>query len=217
MTKGVLYKSNGVDWTKSLAEKGNGSVMSKGVVQHSDGVNWYDNYPMEEYFTLDFPVKWSQGYKGDGTPLHDTAWYGNIITGSTTGYRGMLGFDKNALTSFIGSGVVTEAKLLINCYETTLNGSPDVHIGKHSYSAEPAEGSSWTGQNADWGDYTHLHVPNKKTGGYWVTLKDSQLRMSNGSVIGGIALRGASNTAEDMGKFSGKNQFTSILRVTVLK
>jgi hypothetical protein len=214
LTKGVLYKS-GTAWTKSQAKKLGGSAMTDGKIMHSNGTTWFDNYPMEEYITKDFPCTWTQGWIGNGTRLDDTAWYGNIITGSTSGYRGMIGFDKNALTAHIGSGEVTEAKLLVNCYETTLNGSPDVHIGKHSYASEPA--GTWTGQNADWGDYTALHVPNKATGGYWVTLKDSQLRMSNGAVIGGVALRGATNTAEDMGKFSGKNQFTSILRVTVLK
>jgi hypothetical protein len=215
--KGVLYKYNGVSQSKSQATKFNGSGQSSGKIRHSNGVDWFDNFPMEEYFTANFDVKWSQGWKGDGTPLHDTAWYGNIITGSTTNYRGMLGFDKNAIQSFISGGVVTEAKLLINCYETTLNGSPDVVIGKHQYSAEPPEGTTWNGEtNTYWGDYSTLHVPNKATGGYWVTLKPSQI-LFNGVAIGGVALRGASATSEDMGKFSGKNQFTSKLQITVLK
>jgi hypothetical protein len=217
MSKGVLYKANGSAWSKSQAMKGNGDYMTKGKIMHSNGTTWYDNFPMEEYFTREFPVTWSQGYKVDGTPLHDTAWYGNIITGSTTNYRGMLGFNQGEINSFISGGTVTSAKLLINCYETTLNGSPDVVIGKHQYTSEPAEGSYWNGEtNAYWGDYSTLHVPNKKTGGYWVTLKPSQITF-NGKAIGGIALRGASATAEDMGKFSGKNQFTSKLQITVLK
>lgn len=215
MSKGVLYKS-GTVWSKSQAKR-SATAWNNTVIKHSNGVSWFDNFPMEEYITKEFNVTWSQGWKGDGTPLHDTAWYGNIITGSTTNYRGMLGFDKNAIQSHINGGKVTSVKLLINCYETTLNGSPDVVIGKHGWNSEPAEGTRWGGE-ADWGDYSTLHVPNQKTGGYWVTLRPTQATLADGvTAIGGIALRGASATAEDMGKFSGKNQFTSKLQITVLK
>ena len=59
---------------------------------------------------------------------------------------------------------------MINCYETTTNGAPDVQIGKHSYSSKPS--GTWNGAaNADWGDYSTLHVPNQALGGYWVTIE----------------------------------------------
>jgi hypothetical protein len=217
MAKGVIYKCNGTTWSKpTVQDTGNdtSTVWDAGVIKHCNGSTWYDNYPMEQYYTQTFNATWSQGWKGDGTRLDDTAWYGNIITGSTTNYMGMLGFSQSAINSFIAGGTVTSLRLLINCYETTLNGAPDVVIGKHSYTSEPA--GTWTGQNSYYGDSSALHVPNGATGGYWVTLKTSQATY-NGVAIGGIALKGASATSEDMGKFSGVSSFTSKLEVTVLK
>ena len=220
MTKGVLYKCNGSAWTKSLAKKCNGSSWTDGKVRHCDGSAWYDNYPMETLQTQQFSATWSQGYLGSGTPLDDGVWQGNIITGSTTNYRGMFGFNQSAIQSFLGSGQfgnVQSARLLINCYETTVNGSPDVVIGKHSYTSEPS--GSWNGStNADWGDSSTLHVPNGQLGGYWITLNPTQITMANGTTaIGGIALRGATALNEDMGKFNGVSSFNTILEVTVLK
>ena len=132
----------------------------------------------------------------------------------------MLGFNKTAIQNFIASGVdfggVQSAISKINCYETTLNGSPDVRVGKHSYTSEPA--GSWTGQNADWGDQSTLHVPNQATGGYWVTLNPTQITLADKrTAIGGIALMGASATSEDMGKFSGISSYNTRLEITVLK
>jgi hypothetical protein len=215
MSKGVLYKANGSAWSKSQAKKGNGSVMSATVVKHSNGSTWYDNYPMEQLYTDKFTATWSQGWIWNGTRLDDTAWYNRIIVGSSTGYRGMYGFKQSDIAAFIGNGVVQSARLHLNCYETTTNGAPDVQFGKHSYTSEPA--GTWTGQNVDWTNYSSLHVPNKATGGYWVTLNPSQIRMSNGAALGGIALRAASNTDENMGKFSSYTDFTTELEITVLK
>lgn len=214
MGKGVLYKFNASTWSKSQAKKMNASAISEGKVRHADASSWFDNFPMEQEYTENFKATWSQGWMGDGTRLDDTAWYNRIITGSTTGYRGMYGFNKSAIQSFIADGTVTKARFLVNCYETTTNGSPDVHIGKHTYTSEPS--GSWTGQNASWTDYSTLHVPNQATGGYWVDLKTSQI-LYNGAVIGGLALKGASNTAEDMGKFSSYSDYDTLLQITVLK
>jgi hypothetical protein len=41
--------------------------------------------------------------------------------------------------------------------------------------------------------------------------------MSNGAALGGIALRAASNTDENMGKFSSYTDFVTELEITVLK
>jgi len=215
MSDGVLYKANATTWTKSQSKKFNASAVSDGVVKHANASTWYKNYPMEQLYTQKFNATWSQGWMGDGTRLDDTAWFNRIITGSTTGYRGMYGFNQSAIASFIGSGVVQSARLHLKCYETTLNGSPDVQFGKHSYTSEPS--GTWTGQNTDWTNYSTLHVPNQAIGGYWVNLNASQIRMSNGVAIGGIALRGATNTSEDMGKFSSYSDFVTELEITVLK
>jgi hypothetical protein len=214
MADGVLYKANATTWSKSQAKKFNATIMSDGKAQHANATTWFDNYPMEQNYVQTFAATWSQGWLGSGTRLDDGVWQGNIITGSTTGYRGMLGFSQSAIAAFIAGGTVTSLRLLINCYETTTNGAPDVQIGKHTYTSKPA--GTWTGQNTWWDDMSTLHVPNKATGGYWVTLKPSQA-LYNGVAIGGIALRGATNTDEDMGKFSGVSSFSSKLEITVLK
>ena len=219
MSDGVLYKANGSAWSKSQAKKFNGSAMSDGKVRHANGTTWYDNYPMEQYITKTFTATWSQGWRGDGVRLDDGVWKGNILVGSTTGFRGMLGFDKNAIQAHLGPnkyGNVTSAKLLINCYETTTNGSPDVAIGKHSYSSKPA--GTWTGQNTDYGNGATLHVPNQALGGYWVTLPVATITLVDGyTAIGGIALKAVSNTDENHGKFNGVSSFASKLEITVLK
>lgn len=219
MAKGVVYKSNGTTWSKStVKDTGNTTSITwdDGVIKHYGGTTWYENYPMEQIYTQTFNATWSQGWKGDGVRLDDGVWKGNILVGSTTNFRGMLGFSQSAIASFIGSGVVQSARLLVNCYETTLNGAPDVQFGKHSYTAKPT--GTWNGAtNTDWGAYASLHVNNGATGGYWVTLNAAQIRMSNGAALGGIALRGAAATDENHGKFSGVSSYTSKLEITVLK
>jgi hypothetical protein len=214
MSDGKLYKFNASTYSKSVAKKFNASAISDGKVRHANATTWYDNYPMEQLYTDTFDAIWSQGWIWNGTRLDDTAWYNRIITGSSTGYRGMYGFNKSAMESFIAGGTVTKLRFHVNCYETTTNGSPDVHIGKHTYTSEPS--GTWTGQNASWTDYVNLHVPNQATGGYWVTLNPSQIYY-NGAVIGGIALKGASNTDENMGKFRSYSEFATQLEITVLK
>jgi len=217
--KGVLYKANDTTWTKSQAKKFDNTTMHDGKVMHANDTTWYDNYPMEQYYTQTFNATWSQGWKGDGTRLDEGVWQENILVGSTTGFRGMLGFNQAAIQAFLGSGAfgnVTSANLLVNCYETTTNGSPDVQFGKHSYGSKPA--GTWTGQNCDWGDLSALHVPNKATGGYWVALHPTQITLANGvTAIGGFALRGETNTDENHGKFNGILSFNSQLQITVLK
>jgi len=220
MANGVLKKCNGSAWTNSLAKKCNGSAWTNGVVKHCNGSAWFDNYPMEAEQTATFTATWSQGFRGDGVRLDDGVWQGNILTGSTTDYKGMLGFDKNAIQAFLGTGDfgnVVKARILINCYETTTNGSPDIQIGKHSYASEPS--GNWDGKtNADWGDLKNFHIDNNKTGGYWISLNPTQITLADKkTAIGGITLRGQSATNENHGKFNGVSSFASKLEITVLK
>jgi hypothetical protein len=216
MSDGVLYKFNATTWSKSQSKKLNATTISDGKVRHANATTWYDNYPMEQSYTQTFSATWSQGWLGNGTRLDDGVWDGNIITGSTTNYRGMFGFNKTAIADFIEDGTVTAARLHINCYETTTNGAPDVEFGKHNYTAEPS--GTWDGvAGTNWSNLSTLHVPNQATGGYWVTLNPAQIRLTDGTAIGGIALRGASATDEDMGKFSGISSYNTQLEITVLK
>jgi hypothetical protein len=221
MSNGVLKKCNGSAWTNSIAKKCNGSVWTEGKVKHCNGSAWFDNYPLGGgNQTATFNATWSQGFRGDGVRLDDGAWKGNVLVASTTDYKGMFGFDKNAIQAFLGSddfGNVVKARLLINCYETSSNGSPDIVIGKHSFASEPS--GNWDGKtNADWGDSTNFHINNGVTGGYWIDLKPTQITMSDKkTAIGGIALRGQTATNENHGKFNGISSFTTKLEITVLK
>lgn len=220
MAKGVLKKCNGSAWTNSINKKCNGSAWTEGRIKHCDGSNWFDNYPMVGETTATFTATWSQGFRGDGVRLDDGVWKGNILTASTTDYKGMLGFDKNAIQAFLGSGDfgnVVKARLLINCYETSANGAPDIQIGKHSFTSKPS--GNWDGKtNADWGDLKDFHINNNVTGGYWISLNPTQITLSDKTTaIGGIALRGQSATNENMGKFNGVSSFASKLEITVLK
>lgn len=220
MAKGELLKANASVWSKSQCQKMTASTYSDGKIHHANASTWFDNYPMEAPQTATFTATWSQGFRGDGVRLDDGVWKGNILTASTTDYRGMLGFDKNAIQAFLGSGDfgnVLSARLLINCYETSSNGAPDIQIGKHSFASKPS--GNWDGKtNADWGDLKDFHINNKATGGYWISLNPTQITMSDKrTAIGGVALRGQSATNENMGKFNGVSSFASKLEITVLK
>jgi hypothetical protein len=221
MAKGELLKSNASIWTKSQCNKMNATTFSDGKIHHANATTWFDNYPMEApQQTATFTATWSQGFRGDGVRLDDGVWKGNVLVASTTDYKGMFGFDKNAIQAFLGSGDfgdVVNARLLINCYETSANGAPDIQIGKHSFTSEPS--GNWDGKtNADWGDDTLFHINNNATGGYWITLNPTQITLADKkTAIGGIAIRGQSATNENHAKFNGVSSFDSKLEITVLK
>jgi len=220
MGKGVLYKYTTSSQSKTICKKYTTSAENDGRIYHYDISNQYTNYPMEEYYTYTFDATWSQGWRGDGVRLDDGVWQGNILTGSTTNYRGMFGFNKTAIQNVLGPGDfgnVTSAKLWVNCYEGTTYGSPDIQIGKHSYTGEPS--GNWNGTtNADWGDYSTLHVPNPNWGGYVITLNNTQITLSDRrTAIGGFALRGATALNEDSGKFNGVSSYNTKLEITVYK
>lgn len=217
MADGYLYKANATTWSKSVCKKSNATTFTDGVVKHSNATTWFDNYPMEQYYTQNFDCTWTQSYEGDGTALfRGTFWKDDIVIGETTNYRGLMGFKQSDIQSFISGGIVTDVKLLINLRETSVNGKPDLQIGKHSYSTYP---STYTGQG-DWGDLTAKQFPNNGVGGYWVTLKPSQATLANGTTaISCLCFRAATATAEDMAYFNGRDLggYTSKLQITVLK
>lgn len=220
MTKGVLYKANATVWTKSQNKKSNATTISDGKVKHANATTWYDNYPMEVETTATFHATWSNGWRGDGVKLDKGVWAGNILVGSTTNYMGMYGFDKNAIQTFLKPntdfGGVTKALLYLYCYETTTNGSPDVSIGKHSYTSEPS--GTWNGANTDYGNGTLLHVPNQSLKEYIVTLPNAQITMADKrTAIGGIAMKGQTATDENHGKFRSYSAYDVRLVITVLK
>lgn len=220
MSDGVLYKANATTWTKSQSKKMNATTVSDGVIKHANATTWFRNYPMEVEQTATFHATWSNGWRGDGVKLDKGVWQGNILVGSTTNYMGMYGFNKNDIQAFLKPntdfGGVTDAKLYIYCYETTTNGSPDVAIGKHSYTSEPS--GTWNGANTDYGNGATLHVPNQALGGYIVDLPNATITMADKrTAIGGIAMKGVSATDENHGKFRSYSAYDVRLVITVLK
>jgi hypothetical protein len=218
--KGVLYKYNATTESKSQNKKFNATTQLDGKVQHASATTIYDNYPMETEQTKTFSAIWSNGWRGDGVKLDVGVWNHNVLVASTTNYMGMWGFNKADIQAWLKPntdfGGVTRAWLYVNCYETTTNGSPDVLIGKHSYSSEPA--GTWNGQNTDYGNNASLHVPNQALGGYVVALPTQFMTLADRrTAIGGVAMKGATAEAENHGKFNGYNTYNVRLEVTVLK
>jgi hypothetical protein len=213
-----LFKvSNGTEWYEKKITPSEGSAWHDRTVKVTNGTSWYLNYPRATYQTQNFDCTWTQSYEGNGTALfRGTFWKDDIVIGETTNYRGLMGFNKNSIQSFISGGTVTGLRLLINLRETSVNGKPDLQIGKYSYSTYP---TSYTGQG-DWGDLTSKQFPNNGIGGYWVDLKPTQATLADGvTAISCLCFRAATATAEDMAYFNGKDLggYTSILQVTVYK
>src|SRR3982750_308556 len=101
MAKGELLKANASAWSESQCQKMNATIASGGKVQHANASTWFDNYPMVGETTATFTATWSQGFRGDGVRLDDGVWQGNVLVASTTDYKGMFGFDKNAIQAFL--------------------------------------------------------------------------------------------------------------------
>lgn len=215
MGKGVLWKANNTTWSKSQAKKFNDNAMSDGKVLHSNGVTWYENYPMEQEFTQDFPCTWTQGYTSGGTKLWAPSWGDHIYSGGGDGFKSFIGFDRNAIQNFVGSGQILYVKLLINLKETSLNGSPIVNFYPHDYGSAPA---SWSGSGINTNYNSQHSFPNKAYGGYWKDLTANHVKNpSTGVFFQGIAVMPKSNTEWDWAVFNGKASYSSKLQIKVLK
>jgi hypothetical protein len=209
--------SEGTAWHERTVTPSEGTAWHERTVKVTEGTTWYENYPRAAYYTQLFDCTWTQSYEGDGTALYrGTFWKDDIVIGETTNYRGLMGFDKSKIQTFISGGTVTGLRLLINLRETSVNGKPDLQIGKYTYSTYP---STYTGQG-DWGDLTAKQFPNNGVGGYWVTLKPTQATLADGvTAISCLCFRAATATAEDMAYFNGRDLggYISKLEITVLK
>jgi hypothetical protein len=215
VSDGKLYMYDGTSYSKSQSKFFSATNVYDGKVRHANATTWYDNYPMEQYYTQLFNTTWTQGYQGDGLALYNgTFWEHDLVVGDPTNFRGLIGFNKSEMNAFIGSGVVTKMRLRLHLKETSTNGKPDVHIGKHVFNSEPGSYDGY--EKTYWQDYTPKQFPNQAYGTYWVDINDTQAYF-NGSVLGGIALAGHTATAEDMARFTGYTKFTTQLELTVLK
>lgn len=209
--------SEGTAWHERLVQPTQGTAWYEKTVKVSNGADWFVSYPREKYYTQNFDATWTQAYQGDGVPLYrGTYWLDDIVVGDDPNFRGLVGFKQSDLQAFIGDGVVTSCKLLLNLKETSLNGKPDVIFGKYSYNTYP---SSYTGQG-DWGDQTIKQFPNQGIGGYWIDLKPTQATLADRkTAISCICMKAATANVEDQARFSGRSLggYVSKLQLTVLK
>lgn len=217
MADGVLYKANGTTWTKSVAKKLGGAAISDTVVQHSNGTTWYDNFPMEQIYTQNFNVVWTQPYNGSGVSLDPTTWGDHPRSGDSINFQGLFGYDRAAMQAFVASGVVQSIKITVMFDDPTHSGNPTVKFCPHVYTTKPASFNA-----------VNLNKTYEATSQFIQTGSDftRQITLPVGAWLSGnmagIAIYGAA-TAADSNRMAGKttshtlNSYTSPLEIVVLK
>jgi hypothetical protein len=217
MADGVLYKANGAVWSKSQAKKANGAVWSNGVVKHANGLDWFDNYPMEQLYTQEFDVVWTQAYNGSGVKLDPATWGDHPRCGDSANFQGLFGFDRTAIANFISGGVIQSVKFSCKFDDPSHSGSPTVNFCPHIYTSKPTTWSS-----------SQLNKNYKATSQFLQTGADyvRTITLPVGALanvnMAGVAIYATSASA-DSARFAGKTTshnlswFNSSLEVTVLK
>lgn len=221
MGKGVLYKSNGSSWSKSLNRDFDpvAKIWEQGTVKHSNGSTWYDNYPMEELHNKTFNVSWTQGYNGSGQKLDYATWGVHPRSGGSANFQGLFGFDRNAMRDFVAGGVVKFIKITVMFDDPLHAGNPTVNFCPHTYTSKPDSWSGW-----------YLNKNYKATSQFMqtqigydftrtITLPVGAWLDGN---MGGIAIYGTTAAADSCrfaGNISGDglNAYTSKLEIQVLK
>ena len=217
MSDGVLYKANATAWTKSQSKKANATVVSDGNVKHANATTWFKNYPMEQVFTQSFGVVWTHAYNGSGVQLDPATWGDHPRAGDSVNFQGLFGFDRSAMQTFVGTGVIQSIKFTCMFDDPSHAGNPIVNFAPHVYTAKP---SSYNGVNANknfsaqstfvqsGADYTRT-----------ITLPIGAWLSGN---MGGILIY-ADATAGNSVRFAGKttshtlNAYNSIIEISVLK
>jgi hypothetical protein len=217
LSDGVLYKANATTWSKSQSKKMNASAISDGQVRHANATTWFDNYPMEQVFTQEFDVVWTQAYNGSGVKLDAATWGDHPRCGDSANFQGLFGFDRTAIANFISGGVVQSVKFSCRFDDPSHAGSPTVNFCPHIYTSKPTTWSSSqlnknykaTSQFLQTGaDYTRT-----------ITLPTGALTNVN---MAGVAIY-ATTAAGDSARFAGKTTshdlswFNSSLEIQVLK
>ena len=217
MADGVLYKSSASGWSKTVCKKSSASGWTDGKVQHSNGSNWFDNYPMEQLYESYFNVQWTQGYNGAGVKLDAGTWGDHPKSGDSIDFKGVWGFDRAAMQSFVGNGVIQQIKLEIKLQDPGHQGNPDVWFAPHTYTSKPAP---WNEANV----FTEHQVKSTfvQTGGAitrWITFPPAAWMGGN---LAGFRADGAAE-ASDSATFAGKTTshgitaFNSRIYIQVLK
>lgn len=217
MADGVLYKANGTTWTGSQAKKSNGTTLTANVIKHSNGTTWYDNFPMEQIYTQNFNVVWTQGYNGSGVFLDPPTWGDHPRSGGSVNFQGLFGFDRAAMQAFVASGVIQSIKITVMFDDPAHAGNPVVNFCPHVYASKPG---SWDGNNLN-KNYaaTSTFVQTGADFTRQITLPVGAWLSGN---MGGVAIYGTT-AAGDSCVFAGKttalglNSYNSVLEISVLK
>lgn len=199
MSDGVLYKSNGTTWTKSVCKRSEaGTSIVDGVLKHSNGVTWYDNYPMEQVYTQSFSVVWTQAYNGSGVKLDTGTWGDHPRSGDSANFQGLFGFDRTAMVDFVEGGVIQSIKITVMFDDPSHAGNPTVNFCPHTYTSKP---TTWSSANLN-KTYKTTSQFNQTGSNYTrtITLPDGAWLGGN---MGGIAIYGTT-AAADSARFAGK-------------
>lgn len=226
MSDGVLYKSDGNAWTKSVCkDTTNGDSptvpFDDGLVKHCNGSAWFTNYPMEQLYEQYFNALWTHGYKyGTGQILDEATWGNHPRCGDATAdFCGMWGFDNAAIKTFVGSGIVKQIQIEVMFDDPTHSGTPSVYFSPHTYKQSTAPGSF---------SKTYVDEAYKTTSVFGQTGADYTrwIVMPVGSykagAMGGIFVH-ATATAGNSARYAGKttsnglNGFNTRLWIQVLK
>jgi hypothetical protein len=191
-----------------------------GRVKHANATTWYDNYPMEQVFTDTFDVTWTQGFNGSAVKL-DSATYGNHPrSGDSINFHGFFGFDRPAMQSFVGTGVVQSLKITVMFIDPSHSGNPIVNFGPHTY-------LNWT-EAVNAGNFNKLNKSIKttsqffQTGGNFTRTISLPVSAWSGGQMGGVGIWGdatAANSARFAGDATsnGVTAYTTKLEIQVLK
>lgn len=219
MSDGVLYKSNGTTWTKSVNKRMNGTATTDGIVKHSNGSTWYNNYPMEQLYESYFNVTWTHGYNGSGVKLDETTWGNHPRSGdATSNFYGLWGFDRVAMQNFVSTGIVQNIQIEVMFDDPSHTSNPVVNFFPHTYTALPASYSGTYGNTTYTQQETFVQTGADFT--RWVTLPVGAWLSGN---FAGVVCHAPSATAGNSCRFAGTttsnglNGFNTRVLIQVLK
>lgn len=214
-----LKVGNGSAWYEKTVSAKNGTSANERTVKVGNGSSWYVNYPRIKEYSAFFDCTFTQGYNLNNVKLDPPTWGDGIYTGGSAGMKSLIGFNKNDIAAFVAGGTITQVVLLINLETTSLNGHPTVNFVPHAFDSYPPQ---WDDYGINTSYLTQYTFPNRSEspglGGWWKTLTANHIiNPYNGNYFSGIAVKPAANTEEDYGKFTGKSNFNSQLKIFVMK
>lgn len=218
MAKGVIYKSNGSTWSKTVVKdtsNGTGTTFDEGVVKHYGGTTWYDNYPMEQEYEQYFSPTWSKAYQSANLPLDSGVWGDQLWSGgSSMQAKTLIGYDRTSINNFVTTtGQVLEIKVRVNLVAYTHNGNGTAYFAPHTNTSQPSTYNSGT-VNKTYN--TSKNFIKGAWGAYWITLPLTAYTSMN-KTMAGVCIYSTDNSDVNSLQFSGKSAFNSQLYIRVLK